>query len=78
MMIFVWSPETNNGTFIAKRKNTIFITGNSKATYLYEIEKIPIERIQLLLGHSNLSTTMIYTKINPVSTFELLKETKEI
>ena len=74
----VWCPETNNGTFIAKRKNTIFITGNSKATYLYEIEKIPIERIQLLLGHSNLSTTMIYTKINPVSTFELLKETKEI
>lgn len=51
---------------------------NSKATYLYEIEKVPIERIQLLLGHANLSTTMIYTKVNPVSTFELLKKTKEI
>jgi len=51
---------------------------HSRATYLYEIEKVPIERIQLLLGHKELSTTMIYTKVNPVSTFELLKETKEI
>ena len=51
---------------------------HSRATYLYEIEKVPIERIQLLLGHSNLATTMIYTKVNPVSTFELLKQTKEI
>lgn len=51
---------------------------HSRATYLYEIEKVPIERIQLLLGHSNLATTMIYTKVNPISTFELLKETKEI
>jgi len=51
---------------------------HSRATYLYEIEKIPIERIQLLLGHSNLATTMIYTKVNPISTFNLLKETKEV
>jgi len=51
---------------------------HSRATYLYEIEKVPIERIQLLLGHSNLATTMIYTKVNPISTFELLKKTKEI
>lgn len=51
---------------------------HSKATYLYEIEKVPIERIQLLLGHADLSTTMIYTKVNPISTFELLKKTAEI
>jgi len=51
---------------------------HSRATYLYEIEKVPIERIQLLLGHSNLATTMIYTKVNPVSTFEMLKETREV
>jgi len=51
---------------------------HSRATYLYEIEKVPIERIQLLLGHANLATTMIYTKVNPVSTFEMLKDTKEV
>jgi len=51
---------------------------HSRATYLYEIEKVPIERIQLLLGHSNLATTMIYTKVNPISTFDMLKETKEV
>ncbi len=51
---------------------------HSKATYLYEVEKVPIERIQLLLGHSNLSTTMIYTKVNPISTFDMIKNTKEI
>lgn len=51
---------------------------HSRATYLYEIEHVPIERIQLLLGHSNLATTMIYTKVNPISTFELLKKTQEI
>lgn len=51
---------------------------SSRATYLYEIEKVPIERIQLLLGHSSISTTMIYTKVNPISTFEMLKNTKEI
>jgi integrase len=51
---------------------------HSRATYLYEIEKVPIERIQVLLGHSNLATTMIYTKVNPLSTFEMLKKTKEV
>jgi len=51
---------------------------HSKATYLYEVDKVPIERIQLLLGHSNLATTMIYTKVNPISTFDMIKDTKEI
>lgn len=51
---------------------------HSRATYLYEIEKVPIERIQKLLGHASIATTMIYTDINPMSTFELLKNTSEI
>lgn len=51
---------------------------HSRATYLYEVEKVPIERIQLLLGHAKLDTTMIYTKVNPLSTFNLLKRTNEI
>jgi integrase len=51
---------------------------HSKSTYLYEYEHVPIERIQQLLGHSSINTTMLYTKIRPLSTFELLKDTKEI
>jgi len=51
---------------------------HSRATYLYEVEKVPVEKIQILLGHSSLNTTMLYTKINPISVFELLKNTNEI
>ncbi len=51
---------------------------HSKATYLYEIEKVPIEKIQILLGHTSINTTMIYTKINPRGIFELVKNTEEI
>lgn len=51
---------------------------HSRATYLYEYEKVPIERIQLLLGHADIATTMLYTKVNPISTFEMLKKTSEI
>jgi integrase len=74
----VWCPETNNSTFIARRNNKIFITGNSRATYLYEVEGLPVEKIQVLLGHNSLNTTMLYTRVNPKSVFELLKNTKEI
>jgi integrase len=51
---------------------------HSRATYLYSIEKVPVEKIQVLLGHSSINTTMLYTKINPISIFELLKNTKVI
>ncbi len=51
---------------------------HSKATYLYEVEKVPIEKIQILLGHSSINTTMLYTKINPISIFEIIKNTNEI
>ena len=51
---------------------------HSRSTYLYEIEKVPIEKIQILLGHASMNTTMLYTRINPISVFNKLKETKEI
>ena len=51
---------------------------HSRATYLYEVENVPVEKIQILLGHSSLNTTMLYTKINPRSVFEMIKDTKEI
>ena len=51
---------------------------HSRATYLYEYENVPIEKISILLGHSSLNTTMLYTRVNPRSVFELIKDTKEI
>lgn len=74
----MWCPTTNNGTWIAQRNGRIFITGNSRATYLHEYENVPIEDLQILLGHKNLNTTMVYVKVNPLSVFEKLKNTKEI
>jgi integrase len=60
------------------KKIKIHSLRHSRSTYLYEYEHVPIERIQQLLGHSSINTTMLYTKIKPLSTFELLKNTKEI
>lgn len=60
------------------KKLKIHSLRHSRSTYLYEYEHVPIERIQQLLGHSSINTTMLYTKIKPLSTFELLKNTKEI
>lgn len=51
---------------------------HSRATYLHEVENVPIEKIKVLLGHSSLDTTMIYTKVNPMGIFEDIKNTKEI
>lgn len=51
---------------------------HSRATYLYEVEHVPVEKIQLLLGHNSLNTTMLYTRVNPRSVFEMIKDTKEI
>jgi len=51
---------------------------HSRATYLYEVEGLPIERIQQLLGHKDLKTTMIYTQVDPKSTFRMLKDTKVV
>ena len=37
----IWCPQTNNGTWIARRNGTIFITGNSygEATYAFALHK---------------------------------------
>ena len=51
---------------------------HSRATYLLEVEKVPIEEIQELLGHASLNTTRIYTKVNPLRIFERIKNTKEV
>ena len=51
---------------------------HSRATYLHEVEGVPIEEIKELLGHASLNTTMIYTKINPLRTFERIKDAKEL
>lgn len=51
---------------------------HSRATYLYEIESVPVEKLQTLLGHSSLNTTMLYVKINPRSVFETIKNTTEL
>ena len=60
------------------KKIHVHMLRHSRATYLYEVEKVPIEQIQVLLGHSNLDTTMIYTRINQTAIFNSLSETKEV
>lgn len=49
-----------------------------RPTYLYEIEKVPIERIQKLMGHSDIRTTLIYTEVSNKDTFEMMKNTGEV
>lgn len=46
---------------------------HSRATYLLEVEKIPLERISELMGHSDIQTTMIYAKMNPETTMRMMK-----
>ena len=58
------------------KKIHIHMLRHSRATYLYEVEKLPIERIQQLLGHKDLQSTMIYTRVDPKSTFNMMKDTK--
>lgn len=51
---------------------------HSRTTYLYEVENVPIERIQELLGHSDIKTTLIYTRLSIKDTFDMMKNTREI
>jgi hypothetical protein len=60
----MWCPTTNNHTWIAQRNGRIFITGNSYATRCIE-NGVPLNQLQILLGHENLTTTNRYTKANP-------------
>lgn len=60
------------------RKIKIHWLRHSRATYLLEVEKIPLERISQLLGHSDIKTTMIYAKMNPETTIRMMKGIKSL
>lgn len=60
------------------RKIKIHWLRHSRATYLLEVEKIPLERISQLMGHSDIKTTMIYTKLSPETTLKMMKGVKSI
>ena len=51
---------------------------HSRATYLYEVEKVPIGNIQKLLGHTSIETTMRYVHIDVKGIFESIKDTMEV
>lgn len=51
---------------------------HSRATYLYTYEGVPIEKLQILLGHSSINTTMIYVKVDPKGIFDSIKNAKEL
>lgn len=51
---------------------------HSRATYLYTYEGVPIEKLQVLLGHSSINTTMIYVKVDPKGIFDSIKNAKEL
>jgi len=60
------------------RRVNIHALRHSRATYLLEVEKIPLERISQLLGHSDIKTTMIYAKMNPKTTIQMMKGVKAL
>lgn len=60
------------------RKIRIHWLVHSRCTYLYAVEKVPIERIQKLRRHSDIKNTLIYTEVDIKDTFEMIKDTKEI
>ncbi len=75
---FRWNIVRKHCEKALNKKIKIHQLRHSRATYLYEYENVPVEKIQLLLGHSSLNTTMLYTRVNPRSVFEMIKDTKEL
>jgi len=73
----VWCPSTNNKTFIAKRNNSLFISGNTLrhgfGSHLAGQGR-PLHEIQMLMGHTRLDTTGIYMHANPKIAVEKARE----
>lgn len=51
---------------------------HSRATYLYEYEKVDLASIQKLLGHASMDTTMRYIQINLKKVFDSMGNTMEL
>lgn len=51
---------------------------HSRATYLYEYEKVDLASIQKLLGHASMDTTMRYIQINLKKVFDSMSKTMEL
>lgn len=58
-----YCPETSNKTWIAKSNETIFITGNSCASWLAE-NGFTLQEISEYVGHQNISTTQLYVHLS--------------
>lgn len=56
----VWCPNIENGTWIAKNNEKIFITGNTSASDFLDSGKFDLIDLQRYLGHEGINTTMIY------------------
>jgi len=64
----IWCPNVDNGTWIARKNEQIFITSNSlRHGFCSRLagKGVPIHHIRTLAGHSNISTTNIYLEANP-------------
>lgn len=51
---------------------------HSRATYLYEYEKVDLASIQKLLGHASMDTTMRYIQVNLRKVFDSMSNTMEL
>lgn len=60
------------------KKLNIHQLRHSRATYLYEYEKVDLASIQKLLGHASMDTTMRYIQVNLKRIFDSMNNTMEL
>ena len=60
----IWCPTTKNQTWIAKRNETIFITGNSSCHYFLKLTNNNYDAVQKIMGHKNIEQTLAYSRLN--------------